>query len=299
MHLFDNFFDQVKEYEKPKDEKKYVNFCTTVEYKISTLVEMINNVDSISDEELKGVIIRQHKMLLSYDPFLSNQNNRKSALKLFTNKRFLNLFLEVIKFLNLTREEVVCINKLAYDYYVSDNKNVEISELLLSICYLINNNLIVRLSAKMSLTNARILSMIANSTFKVEKKVHRVNAFFLKKDNENEFTVQDYIDIYMILFDHFLDLFTYSMLEAWNIYPIVEDYEILQYERFLKTSGALMIMLDSLTSKDIETVLRNYGYTLSVISNKSVRFSIKNTKYERIKQIAYNLEINEGDIKIP
>jgi len=299
MGVFDNFFERVKDQE-PKEEKKHVNIYTTIEYKISTLVEMIDNVDSISDEDLKGVIIRQHKMLLSYDPFLSNQNNRKAALKLFTNKRFLNLFLQVIQSLNLSREEVVCINKLAYDYYVFTDKNIEISELLLSICYLINNNLIVRLSAKMTLTNARVLSMIANSTFKVEKKVHRVNAFFLKKDNKYEFTVQDYIDIYMILFDHFLELFTYSMLESWNIDPITDDITQLQYDRFLRISAALLLMLDSLTSKDVETVLRNYGYTLSIVPNKSVRFSIKNIKrYDRIKQIAYNLEINEGDIKIP
>jgi hypothetical protein len=299
MGLFDNFFNQIKENESPKTEKLHYPLFTTIEYKISTLVDMINNVDSISDEELKNVIIRQHKMLLNYDPFLSNQETRRSALKLFTNKRFLNLFLEVIGFLNLSREQVICINKLAYDYYVSNNKDKEISELLLSICYIINNPLIIRLSAKMDITNARVLSMIANSTFKIEKKVHRVNVFFLKKDNKREFSVQDYIDIYIILFDHFRELFTYSMFEAWTM-KITDEYIQLQYDRFLKMSTALIIMLDSLTSQDIATVLREYGYTLSMIPNTPIRFSIKNLKkYDRIKSIAYNLEINENDILIP
>jgi len=297
MSLFDNFLNQIKE--SPKSEKVHIPLYNTIEYKISTLVDMINNVDSISDEELKNVIIRQHKMILNYDPFLSNQDTRRSALKLFTNKRFLNLFLEVIGFLDLSREQVICINKLAYDYYVSNNKEKEISELLLSICYLINNQLIIRLSAKMDITNARVLSMIANSTFKIEKKVHRVNVFFLKKDTNKEFTVQDYIDIYIILFDHFRELFTYSMFEAWTT-PITDECAQLQYDRFLRMSAALIIMLDSLTSKDIATVLREYGYTLSMIPNSPIRFSIKNMKkYDRIKDIAHSLEVNENDILIP
>lgn len=299
-HLFDNFLDQIKENEQPKDEKKFVPKFSTIEYKISTLVDTIDNVDSITDEELKNVIIRQHKMLLSYDPFLSNQNNRKVVLKLFTNKRFLNLFLQVFQFLDLSREEIICINKLAYDYYVSNNKNVEISELLLSICYLINNNLIIRLSAYMDLTNARILSMIANSTFKAEKKVHRVNTFFLKKDEKKEFSVQDYIDIYTILFDHFRELFTYSMLEAWNIDPITDSLVQLQYERFKKISIALIVMLDSLTSRNIEIVLREYGYSLSMIPKGKSRFSIKDLNgYDRIKNIIYDIEVKDKDIKIP
>ena len=141
--------------------------------------------------------------------------------------------------------------------------------------------------------------MIANSTFKIEKKVHRVNVFFLKKDTNKEFTVQDYIDIYIILFDHFRELFTYSMFEAWTT-PITDEYAQLQYDRFLRMSAALIIMLDSLTSKDIATVLREYGYTLSMIPNSPIRFSIKNMKkYDRIKDIAHSLEVNENDILIP
>jgi hypothetical protein len=65
-------------------------------------------------------------------------------------------------------------------------------------------------------------------------------------------------------------------------------------------SAALLLMLDSLTSKDITTVLREYGYTLSMMPNTPIRFSIKGLKkYDRIKNIAYNLEINENDILIP
>ena len=83
MGLFDNYFNQIKENEEPES-KKIIPVYNTIEYKISTLVDMIDNVDSISDEELKNVIIRQNKMLLNYDPFLSNQDTRRSALKLFT-----------------------------------------------------------------------------------------------------------------------------------------------------------------------------------------------------------------------
>ena len=271
----------------------------TIEYKIDTIVSNIDNVDSLSDDDVKDIIIRQHAMILNYDLFLSNQDTRTSALKLFTNIRFLKIFLNTIGLIQLTNEEVICINKLTYDYYILDNKDTEIQDLLLSISYLINNQLVIKLSAYLGLNASRVLSMIANSSFKTEKQIHRINTFLVKYDGA-DISVQGYVDIYLTIYTHFNDLFVYSMLECWNM-PINTPVLERQYKRYTRMSQALLCILDSMPSRDIMTIIRNYGYTLLMVApNTPIRFSIKNLKgYDRIKEIVESAEIQDTDIKIP
>ena len=149
----------------------------SVEYQISTIVEKITNINTLNEEEIKSIIVRQHQTILNYDLFLASDESRGYVQKLFTNKRFLQIFLQVIGFLQLPYDEIVCINKLAYDYYIIPGKDPEISDLLLQISYQINNILVIRLSGKLGMNGARVLSMIANSSFKEEKNVHRINTF--------------------------------------------------------------------------------------------------------------------------
>lgn len=296
--MFEKLAEEVKA--APTFSKSSISFgFKTIEYKIETIVNNIDNVDSLTDDDIKDIIIRQHEMILNYDLFLSNQNTRTSALKLFTNKRFLKLFLNTIGLLQLSNEEVICINKLTYDYYILDNKDVEIQDLLLSISYLINNQLVIKLSAYLGVNAARVLSMIANSSFKTEKQIHRINTFLVKYDGA-DISVQGYIDIYLTMYTHFNDLFIYSMLECWNM-PINTPVLERQYKRYTRMSQALLCILDSMTSNDIMTIMRNYGYTLLMVApNSPIRFSIKNLKgYDRIKQIAESAEIQDSDIKIP
>ena len=87
----------------------------TIEYKMNDIVEKIENIDKFDEKEIKEIIIRQHQMILNYDNFLSSKESRSLALKLFTNKRFLICFLDVIRLLSINEHEKICINKLAYD----------------------------------------------------------------------------------------------------------------------------------------------------------------------------------------
>ena len=266
----------------------------SVEYQISTIVEKITNIDSLNEDEIKNIIVRQHKMILDYDLFLSSTESRKYAQELFTNKRFLQIFLQVIGFLQLSKDEIICVNKLAYDYYIMINKDPEVSDLLLQISYQINNVLVIKLSGKLGMNGSRVLSMIANSSFKEDKNIHRINTFLVKY---GELSVQDIIDIYCILFERFSNLFIFSMLEYK-----CDNMTNSQLKTFDNISLALLAILDSMTSEDIKKILYDYAFTLKLIRhNFTVRFSLKSAKaYPRILEIIKEIELDPIDeLKIP
>lgn len=266
----------------------------SVEYQISTIVEKITNIDSLNEDEIKNIIVRQHKMILDYDLFLSSTESRKHSQELFTNKRFLQIFLQVIGFLQLSKDEIICVNKLAYDYYIMINKDPEVSDLLLQISYQINNVLVIKLSGKLGMNGSRVLSMIANSSFKEDKNIHRINTFLVKY---GELSVQDIIDIYCILFERFSNLFIFSMLEYK-----CDNMTNSQLKTFDNISLALLAILDSMTSEDIKKILYDYAFTLKLIRhNFTVRFSLKSAKaYPRILEIIKDIELDPIDeLKIP
>lgn len=264
----------------------------SVEYQISTIVEKITNINTLNEEEIKSIIVRQHQTILNYDLFLASDESRGYVQKLFTNKRFLQIFLQVIGFLQLPYDEIVCINKLAYDYYIIPGKDPEISDLLLQISYQINNILVIRLSGKLGINGARVLSMIANSSFKEEKNVHRINTFLVKY---GELSVQDIVDIYCILFERFTYPFIFSMLESKP-----SGLSKSQLICFDNISLALLSILDSMTSEDIKRVLYDYAFTLKLIRNDfSVRFSLKSAKaYTRIQEVIKEIELDPIDTLI-
>lgn len=272
-----------------------VTWFHSIEYHISTILEKINSIDTLNEAEIKNIISRQHSMILNYDLFLKSDETRTCAQKLFTNKRFLEILSQIISLIYLSDEEIICANKLAYDYYRTENRDPEISKLLMEISFQINNILVIRLSAVVGMDAAKLLSMISNSSFKEEKRVHRVNTF-LTKCNLN-LSVQDFIDIYCIIFDKFRYVFVYTMLESKpnNLLPH-------QNRSFDNISLAMLAMLDSLTSADIKTVLYEYAYTLKLMkSDYIVRFALKTaTTYPRILKVIEDIE-NDGfdDLRIP
>lgn len=266
----------------------------SVEYQLETIVDKINNLDNLDENEIKQIIIRQHNMILNYDLFLKSDETRKVAQNLFTNIRFLKLFNDIVGLLDLSRDEIICANKLAYDYYVSPGNDKEISELLLMISYQINSILVIKLSGKLGINGARILSMISNSSFKEEKNVHRVNTFLVRCGVE--LSIQDVVDIYCILYDRFTYPFVYTMLEVKR-----NDFDMIQLKNFDTISIAILTIVSNMTSQDIKSVLLEYGYTIRLLDpNTQVRFSIKKaSSWARIIKVITAIEDEYSDIVIP
>ena len=267
----------------------------TVEYQLSTIVEKIKDIDNLNEEEIKQIIIRQYPTILNYDLFLSVPETRNAALELFTNKRFLVLFFDVVGLLDLSESQKICINKLVYDYYSLPEKDNEICELLLSISYVTNNRLVIRLSAILGVNGARILSMVANSSFRIDKKVHRINTFIIRCGIK--LSVQNVVDIYLTIFDKYKDLFINSMLESIEHLSIEDQSNDIIRSNFNTISTALYTILDSMVSKDVEQILLNYVYALQILpSDVKIRFSFKNiiNMSDRMKKIRDNVEYETG-----
>lgn len=292
MELFPSLKKSLESKELSGDsfQESFVPVFTTVEFTLSTIVDKIININNLDENQIKNIILRQHKMILNYDLFLKSDESRSYAQRLFTNKRFLQIFLQIIGLLNLEREEIICINKLAYDYYITKEKDSEISDLWLQISYQINNILVIKLSGKLGMNGARILSMIANSTFKEEKAVHRINTFLVKCNLD--LSVQDIVDIYCILFERFTNPFVYSMMELKQPGMTEEQLKI-----FNNISAALIVILNSMTSNDMKKVLYSYAYSLKLLnSNYKVRFSLKSAiQYPRMLEVISDIE--NGDFE--
>jgi len=267
----------------------------TVEYQLSTIVEKIKDIDSLNDDELKEIIVRQYSTILNYDLFLSVPETRNAALELFTNKRFLKLFFDIVGLLELSESQIICINKLAYDYYSLADKDIEICEILMNISNIVNNILVIKLSASLGMYNARVLAMVSNSTFRVDKKVHRINTFLLKCGMQ--LSVQNIIDIYLIIFDsRFKDLFINTMLESIDSLSDDDKANAILVNNYNNISIALIKILDSMISRDIEQVLLNYVYSLQILASPKLRFGFKGSSAipARIVTIIQNIEDQTG-----
>lgn len=284
------FNSLIKDAKETPEVKMMTPVFHSIDYQLDTIVDRINNIEKLSDNDLKIIISRQHQMILNYDLFLSSSKTRNSAQMLFTNKRFLKIFGDIVGLLNLSRHEIVCLNKLAYDYMILPVKDEEVVKMLLGISYTVNNILVIRLSGKLGMNGARLLALIFNSTFREEKRVHRVNTFLVKCDLE--LSVQDIVDIFCILYDRFSYPFIYSMFEAKpnNMNPLQNDH-------FDRISLALINILNSMTSEDIKKILFDYAFLLkSVRTNITVRFALKSlTLNTRILKVIQEIEMDPLD----
>ena len=81
----------------------------SIEYTIETIYNKISNIDNLNEDEMKDIIYRQYPMILNYDLFLSSNEKRQLAQKLFTNKRFLMLFNDMIGLFNLDDSHFICM----------------------------------------------------------------------------------------------------------------------------------------------------------------------------------------------
>ncbi len=273
----------------------------SIEYELSGIINKIQNINTLNDQEIRDIITRQHSMILNYDLFLQSNETRAQALYLFTNERFLKNFFEVIRNLELSNHEIVCLNKIAYDYYILDNKNKYIADKLYRLTTEINAKQVTVLSGIIGINGAQILAMIRNSSFKIEKCIHRVNTFIIKS-NLN-ISVQNIIDIYCFLFPRFTDVFIYTMLEHKSDY-IFSDYN--KNMKFDNISIAILDILDSLTTQDITKVISDYAFVLNMIKpSYPVRFSFSSIssgtlgeKYARIISVINTVRCS-SNINIP
>lgn len=269
----------------------------TIEYTIEEVAARIDSVDELSDSDIKNIIERQHEIFLNYKLFISIAEKRRSLQKLFSNLRFIRIFNSVIGKLKLTDEEIICANKLCYDYYTAKFSNTETGEYVnavineyIALSSIINFDLGIKLSAMIDVNYAKILAMVYNSAFLIEKRVHRVH-YFLMSYFYTELSVQDIVNILCILFDkNFTKVFISLMLELK-----LPNYSNTQVKRFDDISSAIISMVDSMPSKDIQMMMLDYANYIRVNNINRVRFSMKTiANKERILSCINQVEFSSG-----
>lgn len=262
----------------------------SIEYELSDIVKKIKNIDNLNEVEIKQIIIRQHSMILNYDLFLMSNETRQDAQTLFMNEKFLRCFLDVIRLIEISAHEKTCINKLAYDYYINPyGCNPRVSDLLYQLTTEVNGKEVIVLSGILGLRDAQILSMIRNSTFNIEKAVHRVNTFLVKCNNNLNIT--SISSIYCHLFERFTDVFIYTMMESEPV-----GLNPNQKNKFDMISITMLEMMNSLSSADIRKVLYDYAFILGMVKvNTRIRFAIRTAKrYNRIISVIESIEIQDN-----
>lgn len=280
----------VKSPDSKMNKVKETNLFHTIEYEFDTIVSKIRNIDNIDDNHIKDIIKRQHSLILNYDLFLMDSETRKEAQTLFSNKRFLSNLLDIIGLLDISYHEKICLNKLAYDYYQNDIKDQEVSNLLFQLTTSVNGKDVVVLSGILGMSGAKTLAMIRNSSFKEEKCIHRVNTYIIKCGMN--LSTQSIINIYCFLFDRFSTLFNYTMLESAPPELSLTHSEMDNYNGI---SLAIIAILDSMTSNDILTVVRNYAYMINNVSvNVIPRFRLDTIQNQRIKEVVTQVKVEEN-----
>jgi hypothetical protein len=186
---------------------------------------------------------------------------------------------------------MICINKLAYDYYILQDKDEEISNLLYSITTDINGYKVSYLSGILGLKDAQILAMLHSSSFKEDQLVTRVNRYIVRCSKS--LSIQDIVNIYTFLFPRITNLFVYTMMEN-KPNNLTAD----QNKKFDYISIAVLELLNSLTSDDIKRVLREYALVLKMVKqDTNVRFSIKSAiRFDRIIKLLRVIELEENII---
>ena len=280
----------VKSPDSKMNKVKETNLFHTIEYEFDTIVSKIRNIDNIDDNHIKDIIKRQHSLILNYDLFLMDSETRKEAQTLFSNKRFLSNLLDIIGLLDISYHEKICLNKLAYDYYQNDIKDQEVSNLLFQLTTAVNGKDVVVLSGILGMSGAKTLAMIRNSSFKEEKCIHRVNTYIIKCGMN--LSTQSIINIYCFLFDRFSTLFNYTMLESA---PPELSLTPSEMDNYNSISLAIIAILDSMTSNDILTVIRNYAYMINNVSvNVIPRFRLDTIQNQRIKEVVTQVKVEEN-----
>lgn len=269
---------------------------SVMHYSINSLIENIKN-GTFSDIKIKTLIKYNINDLLDYSNF-EKVDTREDIQNIWTCRKFLDLFIAVFqtdeefanKVLSSYKRE---INKLTFDYlFLNNNKEQEIASCYITIAKMINIKDVIPLTTIMPRDFAWQLCVCRYSSFSAEKCVHNLN--FAIVSSGIDFSLKDIIYIFSRFYsEDFSGLFCSSMIDC---YEASTDLGKKLYDRI---TIALITILNSMTSVDIELVLKRYSNLLLFTQIKDVRYNIRGLSgdYSRINSVVELLE--EKDIFVP
>lgn len=252
-----------------------IDFTTNLLMTPDTLKQKFNNIDALSDKDLYDLFIKHFNDIL--DCIFKDKD--KQMISLFTNARFITIATQAMYSLTISDTQRKRCNKLAYDYLVlkDDNKDENVSDLLISFSKVINKDVIPRLCG-LGLSG-NVSSMIALARYSSDKEtnnVKRLNKVIMKQPSKI-MTEQMIVDIYCILYTSALDLFEGVMYDIAS-YQNLNNNEI---EIYGTISLALLDIINELPLNLIEEVLRRFVDNKQMLyPDNGLRFNIESISPE-------------------
>lgn len=295
MSLFPSL-DNIPDNNKPEEKiTGSLNLTfSTVEYRYETFLNGLNG--SLTNDQIEYEITNYFDKYCDYDNFQSD-STRKIFQEIWKNERFLYIFRKSIPNirgkLSMYHNKVIC--KIAYDYYTTynnDTRNESVTTLLFQIVEEMNARLILPLTTIMDKQSAMFIVMARFSSFELQECVTRVEEFIIRLGYD--FSVEQIIYIYNKLYsDGFSQPFIYIMTHVYDHES--GDLSNQEYTIYNRINTALLIILNSMTTSDIEKVLTGYGNHLELYPNEKTRFNIKKvatTDYDRLQNVLNCIDFN-------
>ncbi len=218
----------------------------------SLLREKLHHIEKLSDREL-FLLVRD-----SFDSVLKQifSNKDNDYLKIMTNTKFLIALHQVVSNINLNHTQRMQCNKLAYDYFTSENNDSYIKQLFFALSKSVNREIIGALcSIGLGEDLASYLALARSSSEKEIINVKRLN-FIIVSSSVDIMTEQMIIRIYEKLFDSVTPLFEGIMFDGLDM----DDEYVSESMNLIYSTISLAILeiLNNMPSQDIRKVLISY-----------------------------------------
>ena len=269
--MFYNFARDVMNKKEP--EQIELNLYDNPVFNSELLKSKLNSLHTIPDRDLYNIV------KASFDSILKDIFDKEDAkyLEVFTTPKFLTVLTQVVSSMQLTDQQRIYCNKLAYDYMTYPHEtDPYVKQLFLSLSRMINRNHISQLMAiGIQEDLASYMALARYSSENEGINVKRLNLIICTSPI-NLMTLQMIINIYERLFDRATALFENTMFdiyddeEEWVTEDVMEIYST--------TSLAILEIVNNMESEDIRKVLISYTEDFKMLygaNMKNVRFSMK------------------------
>ena len=302
--VFNKFWDETKKHDAdhPVLVAK-VRVDESPNFNLSILKQNIDNVDSMSDVELRNFIKRCFKSIMVN---LFGKEMPK-YIHYFQDVRFLDAFIDVLKSMDfIEKDDIVRLNTMCYHYITipKDKQNYRVVSRMMEVSNIINRHNLPRLlGLGLSSNLASILLIARYSDIDLNVCVKRVNFIIITQPKElmSERMIEEILKILYNVLDDMVRIFPPIMMDILPDYDennpntlwISEDIQEVNSTLNL----ALLNILDNLPTQTIRSVLLNYMEAMNMVyKNYQVRFSLRclSEDYYRINNVINEMALNEG-----
>lgn len=274
--------DIIKQIEKNKTEepKVSVNIADNIYLNRDIFKSKIEHLDEIPDRELYALVKESYPTILEH---IMNRTDL-SYVKSFSNMKFLNALIQVLSAeYAISYQNILCCNKLAYDYLTFSNADPKIRSMFFTLSKIVNRNLMQSLLAiGISEDLAAYLALARNSTSDEAVNIKRVN-FLLVQQDAKSLTVQRLVNIYSRLFNGIRDLFLYTMTDVYNesTFEVTKNEEPEKYKSimtiYINQADAVVAILNSLEFFNIYYIIAQLSELCAFnnYTSDNVRYSLR------------------------